>query len=57
MTPEELADLMEQGSPNPPGAAAPSPFEFIALNGFMYRGNKATGEMWRLEMHPTEKKR
>ena len=32
------------------------PYDFLAVNGFIYRCNKKTGEMWRLEPHPTEKK-
>lgn len=34
----------------------PPAFEFIPLNGFLYRGNRITGEMWRLEVSSTDKK-
>lgn len=34
----------------------PPAFEFIPLNGFLYRGNKVTGEMWRLEISTTDRK-
>jgi hypothetical protein len=33
-----------------------APFQFLEVNGFIYRGNRITGEMWRLEAHATEKK-
>ena len=38
------------------GAAPNTPFQFLEVNGFIYRGNRVTGEMWRLEAHATEKK-
>lgn len=31
-------------------------FDFLHVNGFIYRCNKMTGEMWRLEAHASEKK-
>lgn len=33
-----------------------APYDFLQVNGFVYRCNKVTGEMWRLEAHATEKK-
>ena len=33
-----------------------APFQFLEVNGFIYRANRVTGEMWRLEAHATEKK-
>jgi hypothetical protein len=32
------------------------PYEFLSVNGFIYRCHRQTGEVWRLEPHPTEKK-
>ncbi len=31
-------------------------YEFLQVNGFVYRCNLQTGQMWRLEAHGTEKK-
>lgn len=31
-------------------------YEFLQVNGFIYRCNKVTGEMWRLEASLTDKK-
>ncbi len=33
-----------------------APYQFLEVNGFVYRGNRMTGEFWRLEAHATEKK-
>ncbi len=33
-----------------------APYQFLEVNGFVYRGNRITGEFWRLEAHATEKK-
>jgi hypothetical protein len=38
-------------------ATAPSaPYEFLQVNGCIYRGNRLTGEMWRLEVKAADKK-
>ncbi len=40
-----------------PAAADPiAIYDFLQVNGFIYRCNKVSGEMWRLEAHATEKK-
>lgn len=31
-------------------------YDFLQVNGFVYRCDKRTGEMWRLEAHATDKK-
>ncbi len=36
-------------------AAPLAPYEFLAVNGFLYRCNKVTGQMWRLHPHITDK--
>lgn len=33
-----------------------APYEFLQVNGFVYRGNRLTGEMWRLEAKADDKK-
>ena len=33
-----------------------APYEFLQVNGFIYRCNKVTGEMWRLEPNGADKK-
>lgn len=33
------------------------PYEFLQVNGFVYRCNKVTGEMWRLEADTVDKKK
>jgi hypothetical protein len=37
-------------------AAPQTPFQFLDVNGFVYRCNRVTGEMWRLGPHATDKK-
>lgn len=32
-------------------------YEFLQVNGFVYRGNRATGEFWRLETDPRDRKK
>lgn len=32
------------------------PYQFLQVNGFVYRCNKVTGEMWRLEPSAADKK-
>jgi len=33
------------------------PYEFLQVNGFVYRCHKGTGDMWRLDVDPENKKR
>ena len=52
MPPEPVpAELVTDDAPS-----ALAPYQFLEVNGFIYRGNRVTGEMWRLEAHATEKK-
>lgn len=37
-------------------AAPVAPFQFLEINGFVYRCNKMTGEMWRLGVKAGDKK-
>lgn len=40
---------MDQNAPS-------APFQFLEVNGFIYRCNKITGEMWRLGVKAGDKK-
>lgn len=33
-----------------------APYEFLQVNGFVYRGNRQTGELWKLEPSSSDKK-
>jgi hypothetical protein len=52
MPPALTSQLLGESDPPPTGQL----FQFLQVNGFVYRCNTATGDMWRLEAHVTDKK-
>lgn len=54
-----MADTSDLLAGNPADAPTWPPeivYEFLQVNGFLYRCNKVTGEMWKLEPSAQDKK-
>ncbi len=51
MSPELTSQLLGEEPAQPQ-----APYEFLQVNGFVYRCNRLTGDAWRLEAHATERK-
>jgi hypothetical protein len=51
MTEPLTSQLLGEETPAPH-----APFQFLEVNGFVYRCNRMTGEMWRLEAKAGDKK-